>query len=166
MHPDSIENQHSSWPEFLFSLGMVIVGLAFAYQASQAVVDEEGINARTLPLVTSALVTLFGAWRSILLAPDLRGRSWLSSFGNRPTVSVFVQICLEMILYVWLIQAVGYLAGTALTMFLVLWTFGSRNYLLNLVLAVTSGIVASLLFDTLLKMYFPDGWIWPLIFAY
>lgn len=147
----------SAWPEILFSASMFVIGVIGVHQSLASSVDEVGINARTMPSIMAGLVAAFGLWQLISLVPAGLGQPFSLGAGGKLTTRIIIPLCAEMVAYVLLISLFGFATATALTMVLVLWTFGSRKIMPNIVIACVTAGVMQLIFISALGMYMPEG---------
>jgi hypothetical protein len=150
--------------ELYFTGALTMAGAAFIVAAFLTPVDESvEFNSRALPLAMAIGIAVCGAVRLCSLYRLARGIDLLPIETRGVVVRVVVPLTAAMVAYVILVQALGYLAGTALILTAVQWIFGARRTILVLTLAITCAALAYYLFVSLLGMYMPDGWLVELV---
>jgi hypothetical protein len=150
----------NAWRELTFCVCLIAVSALLLIEGLGASIDEDSVlNARALPATLSAVVLVYAALRGVSVMRQAYGSPIPRPQLDGLTIRIVVPLSAAMVLYVWLVQAIGYPGATALTMVWVFWIFGVRRVVPNLALSGASAVVSTFLFVTLLGMYMPEGWL-------
>jgi hypothetical protein len=157
---DAASRAANAWEEIAFSATLALIGVGFICAALLTRVEPDAeFNARTLPLLLAAIVAAYGAAKGLTLYRVARGTPRPALDAGGLVVRIVIPLSAAMVLYVPLVEALGYGVSTVLVLIAVLWIFGVRGPVRVVVLAVVAGLVANYAFIELLRLYMPDGWL-------
>ncbi len=144
---------------FLFSVGIFYLISSLEYEAGALDDPGPGLFPRIIGLVIifTNLFLLFlslrrraGGTKSKLLPPELKG-SRLFSAG---------MIVGAVILYLLVLDKVGFLLASPLLVFFLAWVMGGNNWIANLILGVVSSGFIYWLFWIIMRVPIPTGSLW------
>lgn len=139
-------------------LGTIIVllagSMAWAARDYAAIVAYEPVGPRAFPLLLAALLAAGGAW--LVVRPSQHADFSLAAL--KP-----VLFCAgAIVLYAALFQFAGFIVATALMAIPVGRVFGG-NWRQSAVYGLLLGVVLFIMFDMLLDVVLPLGWVKPLL---
>lgn len=150
----------SVWGEFFFTLVLLGTVLALLSQGLTAQIDERGtVNARSFPVTLTGLIGIYAFCMALALFRKAAGQRIPRVRLDGMSARVIMPLTASMFAYVWIVEAVGYIVGTALIMAVVLWLFEVRRMVLNAAISVGSALSAQFIFVKMLGMYMPEGWL-------
>jgi len=148
--------------EAVFALGFLLLGLFVLYDAFT--LEEPGVysvvSPKTFEYIIGGFATVVGG---LLILEVSRGKYGVAE-GTEPgqeflppdvkTMSIVIG---SMLLHIFLIEPVGYIAAATLTFYGVSFAFGSRKFIKDIALAFIFAFVVYFVFSKGLRIFLPDG---------
>jgi len=141
-------------------LMLLLSGAIFAQiLRSPSIQDSSGPGPFFLPTIAALII---GALSLTLLIQSLRpAKIGPAPPPGRRMWGRLIWIVIWCLLYGIAIENLGYLLSTGIVTFALLAYFNRRKWVLNIVFSLATPISIYILFDTLLKVPLPKGWLGP-----
>ena len=154
------DRRQDAMMEALFSGALLSVALVLAAAAARIPdVEDTGLTSRALPLSMALAIAGFAAVRVVVLLRAVRGFAVSSATRDGSVLRIVLPLSGTMVVYALLLPVLGYTVTTILALLLVLWIFGVRGPLRVAVLATAAGIASHVVFERMLGLFMPEGWL-------
>lgn len=139
---------------FLFLLGVILLGITSRMPMSSSVTSIGGPG--TFPFGVSILMTILAGIQCIrsFLEAGKAENSHTGSMEKKDVIRVLIMIAASLI-YVFVVDLVGYIIATVVFLAVVLWLFGLRHKILLPVLAIVFPVVLFFLFKYVFYVQLP-----------
>ncbi|HSR10040.1 MAG TPA: tripartite tricarboxylate transporter TctB family protein [Thermodesulfobacteriota bacterium] len=136
---------------------LVFTGIIFAM-----IVGAPSVQVTTKPgpfFFPSVAAVILGGLSISLLVSGARQKDSKESGKKKVMMNRVAWIIAWCLIYAVTIERIGYLVSTAVVTFALLWYFNRRSWVFNTAFAVATPVSIFILFDTLLKVSLPRGFL-------
>ncbi|MEO8020919.1 tripartite tricarboxylate transporter TctB family protein [Polaromonas sp.] len=148
--------------ELVFTLLLVGFSLFMLWQAWRISQFESLTSAGAFPMFAAAVMLVTGlviAGQTVRVrpVPAQPGESVARQFVRQITPLVVVSFTLAIVVYMLLLDVLGFLPASYLFLVVSMWLLGSRRIMLNLVVSALSLAAIYLVFQTVFSVVLPKG---------